>query len=245
MHYVLNPLGDRALTVSFGGRITTDIHKRISGFIAALEAARIEGIVECVPTYTSVAIYFHPEKITYSTLCKKINAIGAAAQPKAQPLIYKVPVQYNGPDLQFIADTHQLTVAEVIRLHTDPDYMIHMIGFMPGFPYLGGLPEKLATPRLPQPRPKVPAGAVGIGGSQTGIYPDESPSGWRILGFTPLKLFDINRAEPFLFSPGHYIRFFPIGPEEFARINELATKGLYTVETEFKLTTEQHTEGKA
>lgn len=232
MHYEMKPLGDKALTVSFGDRITPDIHKRINGFMAALESAGIDGITECVPSYTTVAIYYYPEKIDYSTLCQKINTIEPAFATEQDTLVYKVPVLFNGLDLQFIAETHQFTESEVVRLHTAPDYKIHMMGFMPGFPYLGGLPETLATPRLPQPRQKVPAGAVGIGGSQTGIYPDESPSGWRILGVTPLKLFDIDRVDPFLFSPGHYIKFYPIGTDEYLHIKELADKGLYTVETE-------------
>ncbi|WP_059173643.1 5-oxoprolinase subunit PxpB [Bacillus sp. FJAT-27445] len=227
MEYEIRPLGDRALMIYFGDAITAAIHEKINAFLAALEAAGIEGISECVPSYTSVAIYYLPEKISYNTLCEKINLIGRASPKKEESFIYRVPVQYNGPDLQYIAEVNQLTVQEVIHFHTSSNYLIHMMGFMPGFPYLGGLPEKLATPRLPKPRGKVHAGAVGIGGSQTGIYPDESPSGWRIIGFTPLKLFDLNRAEPFLFTPGHYIKFYSVGHEEYIHIKELADQGLF------------------
>lgn len=143
----------------------------------------------------------------------------------------------NRPDLSFVARMHELSEEEVIQLHSSKEYLIHMMGFVPGFPYLGGLPEKLAVPRLEHPRPRIPSGSVGIGGNQTGIYPAEVPSGWRIIGITPVKLFDVERRPPFLFESGNYIKFYPIDFHEYKRIQKLVadqTYELYTTKREIK-----------
>ncbi|MGG1676804.1 5-oxoprolinase subunit PxpB [Neobacillus sp. NRS-1170] len=227
------PLGDLAVRVSFGNEINEEIHKEIQGFISKLKAANVKGIVEWVPSYTAVAIYYQPEFISYFTLVEKVKKIyhhNKDVEP-LEPIVYKIPVFYNGPDLSFIAGYNHLSVDDVISLHSNKEYLIYMMGFVPGFPYLGGLSPKLTVPRLEHPRPNVLAGSVGIGGNQTGIYPSDVPSGWRILGITPVKLFDIENSAPILFSAGNYIKFYPIDEEEFSRIKQLAESNKYEIST--------------
>ncbi|MGG3468136.1 5-oxoprolinase subunit PxpB [Neobacillus pocheonensis] len=225
------PLGDLALRVSFGNEINEAIHWEIQGFIAKLKAAKVQGIVEWVPTYNAVAIYYRPEIISFANLAVKVKEIYIHKNnvKAIHPIVFEIPVYYGGPDLSFIADYHQLSVDEVIAMHSNKEYLIYMMGFVPGFPYLGGLSPKLAVPRLEHPRPRVPAGSVGIGGNQTGIYPSEVPSGWRILGITPVKLFDLNNSSPILFSAGDYIKFYPIDEQEYARINQLVEENKFHV----------------
>ncbi|WP_084797664.1 5-oxoprolinase subunit PxpB [Neobacillus mesonae] len=230
----IKPLGDTAIRISFGSEICEAIHQKIQQFNTKLQAANIRGIVECAPAYNTVAIYYRPEVISYHVLMNQVkkinnNLYNAAA---VQPIVYEIPVYYGGetgPDLSYIAEYHKLREDEVIKLHTSYEYLIYMVGFVPGFPYLGGLPEQLAVPRLEHPRPSVAAGSVGIGGNQTGIYPTAVPSGWRIIGITPIKLFDIEKKQPSLFSPGHYIKFFPIDRLEFVSIKKLAAEDKFTV----------------
>ncbi|WP_223591839.1 5-oxoprolinase subunit PxpB [Neobacillus bataviensis] len=202
-------------------------------FTSKLVAAKLEGIIEWVPAYNTVAIYYRPETISYSSLVEKVNAIYAQKNKEKpiQPLVYKIPVLYNGPDLSYIAACHNLRENEVISLHSNKEYLVYMMGFVPGFPYLGGLSSKLAVPRLEHPRPSVAPGSVGIGGNQTGIYPSEVPSGWRILGITPVELFDRERSSPILFSAGNYIKFHPIDEQEYARIKKLVKAKDYIVQT--------------
>ncbi|MEW9052601.1 MAG: 5-oxoprolinase subunit PxpB [Neobacillus sp.] len=236
MRIEIQPLGDVAIRISFGNEISETTHKKIQRFVSTLNQENIPGIVEWVPTYTSVAIYYRPEIISYSNLIKKVESVYSSLVGAATlaPIIYKIPVYYGGetgPDLSFVAQYHQLTEQEVIELHTKKEYLIHMIGFMPGFPYLGGLPEGLSVPRLEHPRSRVEPGSVGIGGNQTGIYPNEVPSGWRILGITPVKLFDFDKSEPFLFSSGNYIHFYSITLNEYKTIKRLVEHGRFQVET--------------
>jgi inhibitor of KinA len=236
MRIEIQPIGDVAIRISFGNEISETTHNKIQRFVSTLNQEKISGIVEWVPTYTSVAIYYRPEIISYSKLIQKVEGIydSLTGAFRNEPIIYRIPVYYGGetgPDLSFVAQYHQLTEQEVIELHTKKQYLIHMIGFMPGFPYLGGLPEGLAVPRLEHPRPRVEPGSVGIGGNQTGVYPNEVPSGWRILGITPVKLFDFAKSEPFLFSSGNYIHFYSITLNEYQTIKRLVENGRFQVET--------------
>ncbi|OLS38457.1 5-oxoprolinase subunit PxpB [Bacillus sp. MRMR6] len=236
MRIEIQPLGDVAIRISFGIEISENVHKKIQRFVFTLKQENIPGIVEWVPTYTSVAIYYRPEIISYSNLIQEVERIydSLAGSVRIEPITYRIPVYYGGetgPDLSFVAQYHQLSEQEVIELHTKKEYLIHMIGFMPGFPYLGGLPAGLAVPRLEHPRPRVEPGSVGIGGNQTGIYPNEVPSGWRILGITPVKLFDFEKSEPFLFSAGNYIHFYSITLDEYQTIKRLVEEGKFQVET--------------
>ncbi|MBS8266740.1 allophanate hydrolase subunit 1 [Mesobacillus boroniphilus] len=226
MEYVISPLGDLAVVLSFGNEINEETNWRIQRFVSKLEKEKVRGIVEWVPAYTSLTIYYQPEVIAYDSLkaeLEKVSLSPGKSKPE-RPLVYEIPVCYGGEwgqDLAYVADYHGLDEQEVINLHANREYLIYMIGFMPGFPYLGGLPEKLAVPRLEKPRQNVMPGAVGIGGNQTGIYPADVPSGWRVIGTTPVTLFSLEKEEPFLFSPGHYIKFVPISKEQFLTIKQM------------------------
>ena len=219
------PLGDLAVRVCFGKVISEAIHRDIQLFLRDFEDQRIDGVVECVPTYTCVTIYYRPQRISYQQVIGKINStlVASKTPTKLKPSVYTIPVYYGGetgPDLSFVAEHHGISEQEVIDLHSGKEYLIYMIGFVPGFPYLGGLSKNIAIPRLQHPRSKVAAGSVGIGGNQTGIYPAEVPSGWRIIGITPVSLFDIKKHPPSLLSAGNYVKFFPVEYEEFLSIKE-------------------------
>ena len=186
------PAGDCALVVEFGNEINEALNRKVQCLNEKVAAAHVKGIVETVPTFRSLM------ETPYH--------------------VVEIPVCYGGSygeDLKDVAAHAGLTEEEVIKLHSSVDYNIYMLGFLPGFPYLGGLDPKLFTPRLDNPRTKIPEGSVGIGGEQTGIYPLESPGGWRLIGRTPLKLYDPDREQPFLYQAGDYIRFVPITAEEY------------------------------
>lgn len=230
------PLGDSAIRISFGDEIDECIHQKIDLFLHTIRRTKMEGVIECVPAYTSVTIFYDPAKILYSQLKKYIFSIYESAMESNShsPNVYRIPVYYGGktgPDLPFIAEYNNISEQEVIHLHADKEYLIHMIGFVPGFPYLGGLHNKIAAPRLEIPRAKVAAGSVGIGGNQTGIYPAVVPSGWRIVGITPIVLFDIHKENPSLLSAGNYVSFLPIEYEEFLFIKEQIVTNNYEIVT--------------
>ncbi|WLR54188.1 5-oxoprolinase subunit PxpB [Mesobacillus subterraneus] len=226
MEYAISPLGDLAVVLSFGNEINEKTNGRIQLFVSKLEKEKIKGIVEWVPAYTSLTIYYQPDVIAYDDLKAELERVNLSPVKSKtdRPLVYEIPVCYGGEwgqDLAYVADYHGLDEQEVINLHANREYLIYMMGFMPGFPYLGGLPETLAVPRLDQPRQNVMPGAVGIGGNQTGIYPADVPSGWRIIGTTPVTLFSPEKEEPFFFSSGHYIKFVPISEEQFLTIKQM------------------------
>lgn len=217
------PLGDRGVRVSFGAEISEGIHREIHQFLRNFEELKLKGIVECVPAYTTVAIYYLPTKISYNQLVEKVRTCYDFAKnaPETEKLVYTIPVYYggeSGPDLSFVAKYNHISEQEIIETHANTEYLIYMMGFMPGFPYLGGLSKKITAPRLEFPRAKVAAGSVGIGGEQTGIYPAEVPSGWRIIGITPITLFHLENDFPALLSPGNYVKFVPVEYEEFLAI---------------------------
>lgn len=208
---VFLPLGDQAVRVEFGREISPDIQARVRRFCAALERDPIPGVVEWTPAYATVAVYYQPSVIRYEALCavlqERLTSRCTASLPP--PQLIEIPVRYDGPDLDFVAAYHQLRPAEVVALHAAPTYLVYLLGFLPGFPYLGGLPETLATPRRETPRPRIAAGAVGIAGAQTGVYPWESPGGWQIIGHTSLCLYDPSRQPPALLRAGDQVRFVP------------------------------------
>ena len=214
---------DRALTVEFGNEISEKINHQIRAFCLLLEQSDIPGITEVVPTYRSVMIHYEPHIILSDELISRLEKLvlttGDFHLPESS--IVEVPVYYgaeSGPDLETVARHNHLSPDEVIRIHSKRHYLIYMLGFTPGFPYLGGMSEKIATPRLEVPRVRLPAGSVGIAGNQTGIYPMESPGGWQIIGQTPLKLYDSKREKPFLLEAGQRIRFLPISLQEYMAI---------------------------
>jgi len=182
-----------------------------------------DGIKEIIPTYRSILVLYDPAMTTPVVLQETLTAMEERLSDIEipPPKIVEISVCYCeefGPDIDYVAESHDLTVAEVIRIHSEPEYLIYMVGFTPGFPFLGGLPEKLHTPRLETPRTSVPAGSVGIANNQTGIYPITSPGGWQLIGRTPLRLFAPERKNPFLYQAGDRIRFKPISSEEYTRL---------------------------
>lgn len=214
---------DCSFCVEFGNEISEQINEQVRAYTMAVEAAGIEGVTELVPTYRSVTVHYKPEIIGWNSLYNKLSklteSLSSAEFPPAETI--RIPVLYGGeygPDLASLAEAHGLKEEEVIELHTAPDYLIYMMGFLPGFCYLGGLDKKIATPRLKTPRVKIPAGSVGIAGEQTGMYPLESPGGWQLIGMTPLKLYDPQREKPILLEAGSRLKFYPIGKEEYLDI---------------------------
>jgi inhibitor of KinA len=236
MNVEIVPISDCAISIIFGNKIDESIHQQIHQFLHIFRLKKVKGVIELTPSYTSVAIFYDPVIITYSQLVKEVHSSchSILRTSEIQSLVYRIPVYYGGdtgPDLRFVAQYHNINEQEVINIHANKEYLIHMIGFVPGFPYLGGLSKKIATPRREKPRPKIAAGSVGIGGSQTGIYPSEVPSGWRIIGITPLPLFDLENENPSLLSAGNYVSFQPIDYEEFLTIQALSAEKKYEMKT--------------
>ncbi|RPI28700.1 MAG: 5-oxoprolinase subunit PxpB [Acidobacteria bacterium] len=217
--------GDRALVVEFGDQIDPATNARVRRLDQLLESHPIEGVLETVPTFRSLLVVYDPLFIRFDDLVLKLEELESEpAEPRDPKQTVIIPTVYGGdfgPDIHFVARHNQISVDEVIRLHTSREYLVYMIGFTPGFPYLGGLPRTIAAPRLQTPRTKVPAGSVGIAGEQTGIYPTESPGGWQLIGRTPLKLFDPNKKNPVLLVPGDRVRFEPIDERKFMELVRL------------------------
>lgn len=231
-NYKLLICGDSCVTIQLGNEISPQVNALVRSLTNALTVRPVGGVCELVPTYCSVSVHYDPCIIDYATLNKKLMAylkkIKSAQSETRRTIV--IPVCYGGafgPDLQDTAAYAGLTAQEVIRRHSGTDYLIYMLGFLPGFAYLGGLDPTIAVPRLETPRALIPAGSVGIGGEQTGIYPLASPGGWRLLGQTPVRPYDPERPEPFLYESGDYIRFSPIDEKEFDRIKTLVDNNQY------------------
>lgn len=212
----LKPLGDSALLVTLGDEIDPRLNQRVHALAALIHSAPLAGIRETVPAYATLLVHYDPLQLTYSQLADWLRAQFDRSDPAMTraPRLVEIPTQYGGApgaDLEAVAATRGLSPAEVIRLHSGRDYLIYMMGFTPGFPYMGKLDEAIAAPRLATPRTLVKAGTVAIAGAQTGIYPLDSPGGWNLIGWTPLKLFDPASDPPFLFAPGDTARFIPMG----------------------------------
>ena len=213
-------VGDCALSVEFGQEISLEINHKVMALKTVLERKPITGLVELVPTYCSLLIQYDPMVLRYGPLRDKLKDLVTQLDEVEMPpkQVVEIPVAYGGeygPDLGEVARAHNISEEEVIRLHSEPEYPIYMLGFVAGFPYLGGMNKAIATPRKTSPRLKIEAGSVGIAGEQTGIYSVQSPGGWQIIGRTPLKLYDVEREEPVLLKAGQYVKFKPITKEEF------------------------------
>jgi KipI family sensor histidine kinase inhibitor len=209
------PVGDAALTIELGDIIDLAINQRVFMLEQALQTTPAIGVIDLVPTYRSLLVLFDPCQVDFQSLSQHINdkLRGLSDEQGQHSREVNIPVHYggeNGPDLAFVAEHNQLTSREVIEIHTSQLYPVYMMGFTPGFPYLGGMDERIAAPRLASPRTLVKAGSVGIAGQQTGIYPIDSPGGWRIIGKTEFALFDPAADQPFALSPGDLVRFVPL-----------------------------------
>lgn len=224
-------LGDSAIRVEFGHEISLAVYNRIQVFMKYLNEADHEFIKEVIPAFTCITITYNPLNLIkrtmkpYETIKEAIEKV--LEQPmyelKEDKFVVEIPVCYGGvygPDLDELAALHHIDTEEVIQRHTGREYFVYMLGFAPGFPFLGGVDPKIATPRKQTPRLKIEPGSVGIAGSQTGIYPIETPGGWQIIGRTPLDLFTPNAETPTLLKAGYWIRFKPISEKEFLVIKE-------------------------
>ncbi|KOY17679.1 5-oxoprolinase subunit PxpB [Paenibacillus xylanivorans] len=222
---LLSPLGETGVMIRCGDAISEAVHRRVMSVCALLEKSPIPGVIEWLPSFASVTLFYDPLISPYHEVCRvllhHLNRMEEAAEDHSRTVI--IPVCYGdelGPDLEHVATEHGLTPNEVIAIHTSGDYLVHMLGFAPGFPYLGGLSERIATPRRPTPRLRVEAGTVGIGGKQTGVYPVTTPGGWQCIGRTPLALFRPTEDPPSLLVAGDRVRFVSISIQEYLEQKE-------------------------
>lgn len=225
MKITYQPFGDQALLLQWEQRIDPIINAQVSHLSRAIETAGIPGIQYCLPAYCSLTVGYQPEQISYEKLCASIASIIPDLEKlsilSSENRKIIVPVCYDdiyAPDLEWLATHTSITREQIIQLHTSTSFRVYMLGFMPGFPYLGTLPKSLEAPRKETPRLSVPAGSVALAGLQTGIYPIESPGGWQIIGRTPWKIFDPEREEPFLLQVGDEVRFEAIDQVDFDKM---------------------------
>ena len=223
----LVPLGDSAITVEFGDEIDPRINARAVAFAKTVADQGWSGILDVVPTYRSITVHFDPLQWESATLTDRLNTLSrpGPSETESHGALHEIPVLYGGewgPDLEEVAAFAGLRPAAAITLHASIRYRVYMLGFSPGFPYLGLVPERLAMPRVPTPRTRVPAGSVGIADRQTGIYPAATPGGWRLIGRTPLPLYRKTYPNPYLLKPGDEVQFRPIDRDEFDRLSREA-----------------------
>jgi len=226
------PTGDLALSVELGDDISVDVNTRVRALEFLIEQKALPGVVETVPTYRALQVYYDPGVVGYEALCRAlvplVEQAAATAMPPAREV--ELPCCYGGdlgPDLEPAAEKLDLAVDELVRLHAGAEYLVYFIGFTPGLPYMTGAPARLTIPRLDTPRVKVPAGSVGIGGIQCCIYSVESPGGFWLLGRTPLRLYDPGGAEPILLRPGDRVRFRRVERAEFDDIGAQVAAGAF------------------
>lgn len=234
MEYELYPLGEDAVLIELGKEINLETHHWVQMITGLLEDNPPEWMIEFTPAFTTITIFYDPFKIIkafksnqlpYTYVCQQINFLFEQFNfdKSTQQRLVEIPVCYGGelgPDLDIVASVNQLTPEEVIQIHTLGDYIVYMIGFAPGFPYIGGMSEKIATPRKESPRLKIPERSVGIAGMQTGIYPIETPGGWQLIGRTPIRLFTPEANPPSLLRAGDKIKFTAISFEEYQALEK-------------------------
>jgi KipI family sensor histidine kinase inhibitor len=222
------PFGDTGLLLEYGHKISPDIHERVMAMTRAIRKRNINGLRAVIPTYASVLLLYEPALTNPDLLCLSIETLAKNLDEAEMdlPRVVRIPVCYEGEfalDMADLSSAWGISPEEAIRIHSSRKYLIYMVGFTPGFAFLGGLDPKLYSPRLKTPRTKVPGGSVGIANSQTGIYSIDSPGGWKIIGRTPLNLFDPQRSDPFLYKPGDQIEFIPISQTKFRALAQRET----------------------
>ena len=206
------PLGDAAITLTLGDGISEELSDRVVAEARTIESSPINGVTDVVPAYSSVTVHYDPLRIGYADLRSRLLGLAstrAEAPSREATAQHEIPVSYTGEDLEDVAARTGLTTREVIEIHSTGLYRVFVIGFVPGFAYLGVLDPRLVLPRRESPRKRVPAGSIAIAEAQTGIYPSDTPGGWHLIGRTEVKMFDPSRSEPALFSVGDRVRFVP------------------------------------
>lgn len=238
-------ISEQSFMIYFNPEINEYTFNQVNAMKDYINSLEHPFIKELLPSYRAILVYFDGIEIKYESLIEelKLNEFHFEnMQGQSQRKIINIPVLYGGewgPDLDLVAEHNKLTPEEVVRKHTESFYLVYMIGFMPGFPFLGGLDKALHTPRKAEPRLKIPAGSVGIANNQTGLYPEDSPGGWQIIGQTPIKVFDLNRDPKILYQPVDKIKFYAINEEQFLHIKKYTAKGLIDY-TEWVMTDYEH-----
>jgi KipI family sensor histidine kinase inhibitor len=228
--------GDTALVVEFGDRVDRGLSDSVLRLSERVRAARLRGVTETVPTYRSLMVHYDPLVTDSASVIAEVESLLAeSGGDNADVSLWRIPACYapsHAPDLEEVAQRTGFTADAVVRLHTETCFHVYMVGFVPGFPYMGDLPPALALPRRTDPRVKVPAGSIAIAMAQTAIYPVESPGGWHLIGATPIRLFDPTSPRPALLRPGDQVRFDPVGADEFEAIAAEVARGAYRVKCE-------------
>ena len=239
MKPTISPVGDCAISIDFGQVIDPKINRHIRQTIERIQELKLDGITELVPTYCALLIQYDAMLYSYSDICNLMEPLlepSATDDANERVTVIEIPTVYGGefgPDLGFVASHNNLSEDEVVSIHSGTDYLVYMLGFIPGFTYLGGMDPRIATPRLSSPRTLIPAGSVGIAGEQTGTYPSDSPGGWQIIGRTPVTMYDMSKEQAALLSAGDYVRYVPIDEAEYNRIKALGSDyipSMYEVE---------------
>jgi len=229
--YRVYACGDHAVTVEFGERIDPVINREVMALFQHLKAKAISGIKDLIPAYATLTVVYdiillkkdHPGLSVYTMICDLLrDAIAElTVHIEDRSAVIEIPACYDislAPDIQSLAKLHTVPVEELIRIHSSVVYNVYMIGFLPGFAYMGSVEEKIISPRHASPRTQVPAGSIGIAGEQTGIYPFDSPGGWQLIGQTPVKMFDIEKENPCYLQPGDKVKFYPVSLTEFQKM---------------------------
>lgn len=229
--YHMYPCGDHALTIEWGNTIDVSVNKTVIALFWVLKEANINGVRDIIPAYNSVTVVYDAAllkkqvktKTVYEWMSRQVGKLidNSVIDTAKGSRLVRIPVCYDlslAPDLVSLATEHKLDTDTVVKLHTGKNYRVYMIGFLPGFAYMGSVDEKIATPRKTNPRTVVPAGSVGIAGEQTGVYPFDSPGGWQLIGQTPIKMFSAGKQEPCLLQPGDEVQFYSISLTEFEKI---------------------------